>query len=156
MACKAYRRGGAPDLPWPISRVPTVHSGNIHVHVSELKQLFNAIDPSPFTERDLDPGAEEFIADWAKEASPSATLGLALYLDRRAGLPDEPAELRVALGSQGSAVNRTVVASIQSDDSRFTFRPVRSASVNKYRAALRSVRIAMLQSPARRRLGVMD
>jgi hypothetical protein len=27
----------------------------IEVHVSELKQLFNAIDPSPFRERDLDP-----------------------------------------------------------------------------------------------------
>src|SRR5687768_5673683 len=69
----------------------------IRVRVSELKQLFNAIDPSPFRERDLDPHAEEFIADWAKEASPSATLGLAVYLDRRGGLPDEPAELREAI-----------------------------------------------------------
>jgi hypothetical protein len=33
----------------------------IEVHVAELKQLFNAIDPSPFRERDLDPNAEEFI-----------------------------------------------------------------------------------------------
>jgi len=33
----------------------------IEVHVSELKQLFDAIDPSPFRERDLDPKAEEFI-----------------------------------------------------------------------------------------------
>ena len=69
----------------------------IAVHVSELKQLFNAIDPSPFRERDLDPNAEEFIADWAREASPSATLGLAVYLDRPAGLPNEPAELREAI-----------------------------------------------------------
>ena len=29
----------------------------IEVRVGELKQLFNAIDPSPFRERDLDPGA---------------------------------------------------------------------------------------------------
>jgi hypothetical protein len=69
----------------------------IEVHVSELKQLFNAIDPSPFRERDLDPNAEEFIVDWAKEASPSATFGLAIYLDRPAGLPNEPAELREAI-----------------------------------------------------------
>ena len=69
----------------------------IEVHVSELKQLFNAIDPSPFRERDLDPKAEAFIVDWAKEASPSATLGLAVYLDRPAGLPNEPAELREAI-----------------------------------------------------------
>ena len=69
----------------------------IEVHVSELKQLFNAIDPSPFRERDLDPNAEEFITDWAREASPSATLGLAVYLDRPAGLPNEPSDLRDAI-----------------------------------------------------------
>ena len=61
----------------------------IEVHVSELKQLFNAIDPSPFRERDLDPDAEEFIADWAKEASPSATLG---RLPRPAGRTAERSE----------------------------------------------------------------
>jgi hypothetical protein len=65
--------------------------------VSELKQLFNAIDPSPFRERDLDPNAEEFITGRAKEASPSATFGLAVYLERSAGLPNEPAELREAV-----------------------------------------------------------
>jgi hypothetical protein len=69
----------------------------IEVRVSELKQLFNAIDPSPFRERDLDPDAEEFITDWAKEASPSANFGLAVHLDRPAGLPNEPAELREAV-----------------------------------------------------------
>ena len=69
----------------------------IEVHVSELKQLFNAIDPSPFRERDLDPNAEEFIAGWAREASPSATLALAVHLDRPAGPPNEPTELREAV-----------------------------------------------------------
>jgi hypothetical protein len=69
----------------------------IEVHVAELKQLFNAIDPSPFRERDLDANAEEFIADWAQEASPSAALGLVVYVDRPAGLPNEPAELREAI-----------------------------------------------------------
>jgi hypothetical protein len=38
----------------------------IEVHVSELRQLFNAIDPSPFRDKDLDPKAEEFIVGWAK------------------------------------------------------------------------------------------
>ena len=33
----------------------------IEVHVGELKQLFNAIDPSPFRDKDLDSKAEEFI-----------------------------------------------------------------------------------------------
>jgi hypothetical protein len=31
----------------------------IEVHVAELKQLFNAIDPSPFREKDLDPKATQ-------------------------------------------------------------------------------------------------
>jgi hypothetical protein len=69
----------------------------IEVYVSEAKQLFNAIDPSPFHKRDLDPSAEEFIVDWAKEASPSAALALAVYLDRPSGLPNEPIELREAI-----------------------------------------------------------
>ena len=88
-----------------LSRTSSVVAGDplpancelIEVHVSELKQLFNAIDPSPFRERDLDPHAEEFITDWAKEASPGVTFGLAVYLDRPAGPANEPAELREAI-----------------------------------------------------------
>jgi hypothetical protein len=69
----------------------------IEVRVAELKQLFNAIDPSPFRERDLDPAAEEFIVSWAREAPRDAPLALLVYLDRPAGLPEEPAILREAI-----------------------------------------------------------
>jgi hypothetical protein len=69
----------------------------IEVHVGELKQLFNAIDPSPFRDKDLDPKAEEFIVGWAKELPRDATLGLLVDLDREAGLPDEAAVLRDAI-----------------------------------------------------------
>jgi hypothetical protein len=55
------------------------------VHVGELKQIFNAIDPSPFRDKDLDPKAEEFI------------VGLVVDLDGEAGLPDEAAVLRDAI-----------------------------------------------------------
>ena len=48
----------------------------IEVHVGELKQLFNAIDPSPFRDKDLDPKAEEFIVGWAKDLPRDATLAL--------------------------------------------------------------------------------
>jgi hypothetical protein len=44
----------------------------IEVHVAELKQLFNAIDPSPFREKDLD-------------------------VDRPAGLAEEPDEIEETL-----------------------------------------------------------
>src|SRR3954447_21040448 len=69
----------------------------IEVHVAELKQLFNAIDPSPFRDKDLDPKAEEFIVGWAKEFPGDATLALVVDLDREAGLPDEAAVLRHAI-----------------------------------------------------------
>jgi hypothetical protein len=69
----------------------------IEVHVGELKQLFNSIDPSPFRNKDLDPKAEEFIVGWAKDLPRDATLALIVDLDREAGLPDEAAVLRDAV-----------------------------------------------------------
>src|SRR6185312_17282278 len=69
----------------------------IEVHVAELKQLFNAIDPSPFRERDLDPKAEEFIVSWARDLPTNATLALLVYLDRPAGMSEEAAILRDAI-----------------------------------------------------------
>jgi hypothetical protein len=69
----------------------------IEVHVGELKQLFNSIDPSPFRNKDLDPKAEEFIVGWAKDLPRDATLALVVDLDREAGLPDEAAVLRDAI-----------------------------------------------------------
>ena len=69
----------------------------IEVRVSELKQLFNAMDPSPFRERDLDPRAEEFIVGWAREAPRDASLALVVHLDRAAGHSDEAAVLRGAI-----------------------------------------------------------
>src|SRR3954452_17203230 len=70
----------------------------IEVHVAELKQLFNAMDPSPFRERDLDLNAEEFIVGWGREAPRDAPLALVVQLDRAAGPPGEPAALREAVG----------------------------------------------------------
>jgi hypothetical protein len=69
----------------------------IEVHLGELKQLFDAIDPSPFRDRDLDPKAEEFIVGWAKDLPRDASLALVVDLNREAGLPDEAAVLRDAI-----------------------------------------------------------
>jgi hypothetical protein len=69
----------------------------IEVNVAELKQLFNAMDPSPFRERDLAPTVEEFIVSWAREAPRDAPLALLVRLNRGAGLPGEPAALREAI-----------------------------------------------------------
>ena len=69
----------------------------IRVHVAELKQLFNSIDPSPFRNKDLDPRAEEFIVGWAKDMPRDLPLALVVDLDRPAGLPDEATVLRDAI-----------------------------------------------------------
>ena len=57
----------------------------IEVRVAELRQLFNAIDPSPFRERDLDPTAEQFIVDWARDLPRDVPLELRVHLERCAG-----------------------------------------------------------------------
>ena len=66
----------------------------IEVRLTELRQLFHSIDPSPFRERDLDPRAAEFIVDWASDLPADAPLALAVYLERRSDLPDEAAAVR--------------------------------------------------------------
>src|SRR6201982_403262 len=79
-----------------VSPIPT-KCAVIEVQVGELRQLFDAIDPSPFRDRDLDPKAEEFIVGWAKDLPRDAPLALVVDLDREAGLPDEAAVLRDAI-----------------------------------------------------------
>ena len=55
----------------------------IEVYVGELRQLFNAMDPSPFREKDLDPKAEEFIVGWARELHRAMRRSaLLVHLDR--------------------------------------------------------------------------
>src|SRR5688572_15095091 len=69
----------------------------IEVRVAELRQLFNAIDPSPFRQRDLDPRAEQFIVDWASDLPMGSRWALVVHLDRPAGRADEAAALREAI-----------------------------------------------------------
>ena len=69
----------------------------IEIRVAELRQLFNAIDPSPFRQRDLDPRAEQFIVDWARDLPAKRPWGLVVHLDRPAGRADEAEALREAV-----------------------------------------------------------
>jgi hypothetical protein len=58
------------------------------VHESDLKELFNSFDPTPFLKRDLDPDADEFITGWARDLRPGVPLGLVVHVDRAASSPD--------------------------------------------------------------------
>lgn len=57
-------------------------TGLIEVRLTELNQLFNSMDASPFHERDLDHDAEEFIVSWAQEHSKRHDLRLLIHLTR--------------------------------------------------------------------------
>jgi len=55
----------------------------LDLYLADPRQLFNSMDPAPFRERDLDPNAETYIVDWAREVSRSASLSLVLHLGGR-------------------------------------------------------------------------
>lgn len=84
----------------------------IEIRVAELRQLFNAIDPSPFRERDLDPRAEQFIVEWSADIPAHAPLALVVHLERSAGAADEARILREAIaeyfGQRAVAVRRNL------------------------------------------------
>ena len=69
----------------------------IEVHVADLKQIFNSLDPTPFRERDIDPRAEEFIAGWAREIPADKPLGLLIHVDKEDATADRIAIVREAV-----------------------------------------------------------
>jgi hypothetical protein len=63
--------------------------GIISIHLSEMVQLFDPMDPSPFREKDLDPKAEEYIIESIRELPSGKLCALLVYIDQPPGLPDE-------------------------------------------------------------------
>src|SRR3954469_1466667 len=53
----------------------------IQVRVTDLRQFFNPVDPSPPRERDLEAKVEEFIVSWARSAKRDAQLALQIDVD---------------------------------------------------------------------------
>jgi hypothetical protein len=54
----------------------------IQLRLKDISQLFNSLDPSPFTEQDLDHDAEEFIVSWARELPGHRPLHLIVHVER--------------------------------------------------------------------------
>lgn len=52
----------------------------MELKLREVAQLFNPLDPSPFSEKDLDRNVEEFIVSWARELPPRGELRLVVRL----------------------------------------------------------------------------
>ena len=61
---------------------PTGAPRVIEVRLRELSQLFDSLDPSPFVEKDLDPKAEEYIVDSARDLPSGTGRMLVIHLDQ--------------------------------------------------------------------------
>ena len=55
------------------------------------------MDPAPFRERDIDPKAEEFIVDWARELRAGKPLGLVVHLSQQKASPEDAVVLQQAI-----------------------------------------------------------
>ena len=53
----------------------------IELHLRELAQLFNSMDPTPFHHKDLDPKAEEFIESWALEFPSDSRFQITIHFE---------------------------------------------------------------------------
>jgi hypothetical protein len=72
---------------------PPVHETEISVRVRTISQLFNTLDPSPFREKDLDPGVEEFVVGWVRELPPGAPFRIVVHLPQEEVARPEAAEI---------------------------------------------------------------
>lgn len=59
---------------------------SIQLRVTQLRQLFNSLDPSPFHEQDLDDDAEHYIVGSVREHGPDRPVRIVIHLP-----PDEAA-----------------------------------------------------------------
>lgn len=66
-----------------------VDGGIIELHLHDVTQLFDPMDPSPFQERDLNRIAEAHIVDGVKELPSKTACALVLHLDQSRGQADE-------------------------------------------------------------------
>ena len=86
---------GRPSLDAPAAGGAS--ASELRLYLRETAQLFNSMDPAPFRERDLDPKAEAYIVDWAREAPRRALLGLAIVFDGRAATAEDRATIEEAV-----------------------------------------------------------
>jgi hypothetical protein len=59
---------------------PFAPAAAIEIRVERTAQLFHTLDPFPFREKDLDPSAEKYIVDWARELGPGHPLRIVIHL----------------------------------------------------------------------------
>jgi hypothetical protein len=83
--------------PQPAESDPRRPGNTIELELRDVTQLFNPLDPSPITEKDLDRAAEEFIVSWARELPQSLPLRLVVRLDKPLDHTFTPPEIEKAV-----------------------------------------------------------
>jgi hypothetical protein len=63
----------------------------LEIYLADIRRLFNSMDPAPFHERELDPGAADYIVEWAEELTGRNPLALLVKLGTPLGAGDDPA-----------------------------------------------------------------
>jgi hypothetical protein len=61
----------------------------VQLHLHKMSQLFEALDPSPFREKDLDHRAEEYIVESVKEFRLRVPCALVIHLDEEIEISEE-------------------------------------------------------------------
>jgi len=62
----------------------------VELHLREIAQLFDSMDPCPFYDRDLAPDAEEYIVASARELRGRTVDTIVVHLDQLGGQADQP------------------------------------------------------------------
>jgi hypothetical protein len=65
----------------------------LELHLGDMRQLFNSMDPAPFRERDLDPKASDYIVDWADEIPKAQPLAMLVRISQQPVAPGDEALL---------------------------------------------------------------
>jgi hypothetical protein len=57
-----------------------VRPATLNLYLSDLRRLFDSMDPAPFRERDLDPAAATYVVEWAEEVRAKESLRMVVHL----------------------------------------------------------------------------
>jgi hypothetical protein len=69
------------------------------VRIHEVGQIFNSLDPSPFSERDLDDDAEAYIVGWAREVDTRGPFRIIIHLPTSEAIKAHERDLGSAIGN---------------------------------------------------------
>jgi hypothetical protein len=69
----------------------------VELHLREIAQLFDSLDPCPFYERDLDPDAEDYIVASVRELRGRPVDMIVIHLDQPGGQADQPQVVEQAI-----------------------------------------------------------